>query len=170
MPLKKDLKWTDWRITDSIRGRVWERRAYPDNNFMRVWRLYSRELKQSGYAVGKTRDDRWMVKQRGRSTHRKEDLKMLAPDWREFEATTGKKRLDQLTIMNLKVMVNIVSGDDEDFARTRNNVGFSKFDAEFGHILDDAPYWTPNMQHAAYKLMKKYKRQIPEKLYKSVYL
>ena len=50
------------------------------------------------------------------------------------------------------------------YARNLDGVGFSKFDADFGHALAgaDPTTWTPKQTVAAYKLATKYRRQLAE--------
>lgn len=49
-----------------------------------------------------------------------------------------------------------------DSASTEDGVGFSKFDADFGHRLAATPEdrWSPKMKWAAWKMLRKYRKQL----------
>lgn len=67
-----------------------------------------------------------------------------------------------LPLSTLHRCASILAGNDPDMAREKNNVGFNKFDGEFGHVLANAPFdqWTWKMVTAAYKLLRKYHGQL----------
>lgn len=56
---------------------------------------------------------------------------------------------------------------DEDRAREVNNMGFGKFDGQFGHQLAQQETLTDRQAAAAEKLVNKYRRQLPESLLKT---
>jgi SWI/SNF-related matrix-associated actin-dependent regulator 1 of chromatin subfamily A len=56
-----------------------------------------------------------------------------------------------------------------DGARQVDGSGFSKFDANFGRSLAAAPGLSPKQAAAAYKMVRKYVRQLPGELYTSIY-
>ncbi len=47
-----------------------------------------------------------------------------------------------------------------DHATTWDTRGFNKFDASFGHSLAKQPSWTPKQARAAWKMVRKYRRQL----------
>lgn len=55
-----------------------------------------------------------------------------------------------------------LAGMDADHAAQVNDIGFNKFDGRFGHTLADLPFerWTPRHLYAAWKMLKKYHRQL----------
>lgn len=51
---------------------------------------------------------------------------------------------------------------DCDHAHDIDGVGFSKFDATFGHRLAALAAWTPRQTIAAWRLARRYRRQLEE--------
>jgi SWI/SNF-related matrix-associated actin-dependent regulator of chromatin subfamily A-like protein 1 len=60
--------------------------------------------------------------------------------------------------------LRIVAGMNHDKARTRNGVGFSKYDTKFGEDLARQSTLTQRQASAAYRLCLKYQRQIPNEI------
>lgn len=57
-----------------------------------------------------------------------------------------------------------------DYANALDGSGFNKMDADFGHSLADQEFnFTPKQAKAAYRIMRKYKRQIPQDIYSKIY-
>ncbi len=65
--------------------------------------------------------------------------------------------------------LRMLASDDQDFATEQNGVGFNKIDGGFGHILANKTRLTEKQGEAAKKLMRKYRRQLPEDLYEQIY-
>ena len=70
-----------------------------------------------------------------------------------------------LLLRALKLIVNM----DEDMAMRQNGVGFNKLDTGFGHILGKLDSLTEKQARIAHRILRKYKRQLPEELYDSIY-
>lgn len=62
----------------------------------------------------------------------------------------------------IKRAVDTLAGLDDDFAEAKNGWGFNSYDTDFGHSLASKPIgsWTPKMTRAAWKMLKKYRRQL----------
>ena len=85
-----------------------------------------------------------------------------------------KMRPEDATEVEIKVQpllssLKLLTGMDPDFAREQNESGFNKVDGSFGHALAAKTWLTEKQARAAYKMMRKYKRQIPEELYQEIY-
>ena len=65
--------------------------------------------------------------------------------------------------------LKLLAGDDPDFASTRNNVGFNKQDAEFGHSLASFGKLSDKQREYGKRLIRKYHRQIPPDLWKEIF-
>jgi hypothetical protein len=61
----------------------------------------------------------------------------------------------------IQTALRAVAGHDSDYARERNNVGFSKYDADFGHKLANQQFpLTDKQAPAAFRLAYKYRVQV----------
>lgn len=60
--------------------------------------------------------------------------------------------------------LRILAGMDTDYASELNGVGFSKIDVQIGHSLAACDRLTPKQAVLGMKLVKKYKRQLPESI------
>jgi hypothetical protein len=61
----------------------------------------------------------------------------------------------------IQTALRLVAGNDDDHARERNNVGFSKYDADYGHKLARQQFpLTDKQAPAAFRLVWKYRRQV----------
>lgn len=70
----------------------------------------------------------------------------------------------------VKEALSILAGNDLDYAAQRNNVGFNRYDARIGHSLADNPYELTEAQaKLGYKVVRKYKRQLPESLWSKLF-
>jgi SWI/SNF-related matrix-associated actin-dependent regulator 1 of chromatin subfamily A len=76
--------------------------------------------------------------------------------------------LPQEKIAALHAAVRMLAGMC-DGARTHDGAGFSKFDANFGRSLAAAPGLSPKQAAAAFKMVRKYVKQLPGELYASIY-
>ena len=65
--------------------------------------------------------------------------------------------------------LKLLAGDDPDFAATRNNVGFNKMDADFGHSLAANNHLSDKQREYGKKLLRKYHRQIPSDLWIEIF-
>ena len=65
--------------------------------------------------------------------------------------------------------LKLLAGDDPDFAATRNNVGFNKMDADFGHSLASNNHLSDRQREYGKKLLRKYHRQIPSDLWIEIF-
>jgi len=57
-----------------------------------------------------------------------------------------------------------LAGMDDDYAQQRNAVGFNKIDSTIGHSLAERPFLTAKQAALGAKLLKKYHRQLDEKI------
>lgn len=64
--------------------------------------------------------------------------------------------------------LRILAGFDSDFARSKNDMGFSKIDVRIGHSLAEAPFLSPKQAALGRKLVAKYRRQVPADLLETI--
>ncbi len=77
------------------------------------------------------------------------------------------KRAEWITEHDIALVrqgLSLLAGSDTDFARVRNDVGFSKVDAAIGHDLANRPTLSPKQAALGAKLIAKYHRQMPEEI------
>ena len=72
-------------------------------------------------------------------------------------------------IFRLLKALKLLAGDDPDFAATRNNVGFNKMDADFGHSLAANNHLSDKQREYGKRLLRKYHRQIPSDLWIEIF-
>lgn len=65
--------------------------------------------------------------------------------------------------------LQILAGNDPDFAGVRNNIGFNGRDTEFGHSLASQSHLSPKQKEYGKKLLRKYHRQIPKDLWDEIF-
>ena len=65
--------------------------------------------------------------------------------------------------------LQILAGNDPDFAGVRNNIGFNGRDTEFGHSLASQNHLSPKQKEYGKRLLRKYHRQIPKDLWDEIY-
>ena len=65
--------------------------------------------------------------------------------------------------------LQILAGNDPDFAGVRNNIGFNGRDTEFGHSLASQSHLSPKQKEYGKKILRKYHRQIPKELWEEIY-
>ena len=65
--------------------------------------------------------------------------------------------------------LQILAGNDPDFAGVRNNIGFNGRDTEFGHSLASQSHLSPKQREYGKKILRKYHRQIPKELWGEIY-
>ena len=80
----------------------------------------------------------------------------------------GKKERKEDADPILKAL-QILAGNDPDFAGVRNNIGFNGRDTEFGHSLASQSHLSPKQREYGKKLLRKYHRQIPKDLWNEIY-
>ena len=87
--------------------------------------------------------------------------KWLAQQNRPVTSKTSK----QETVKEIDPLIRAlraIAGDDSDRASTRNDVGFSGFDTEFGHSLASRDFLTERQVPHAKRLVWKYRKQLQE--------
>lgn len=117
----------------------------------------------------------------------KEETRDLTAHFRELDrqATAKLESIDQAKTKRAEVleefhlsdekiaaihsMLRILAGTDTDFARERNDIGFNKVDGRFGHELAGRETLSPKQAFYGAKLLRKYRRQLPEHLYELVF-
>ena len=65
--------------------------------------------------------------------------------------------------------LQILAGNDPDFAGVRNNIGFNGRDTDFGHSLASQEHLSPKQREYGKKILMKYHRQIPKELWEEIY-
>ena len=65
--------------------------------------------------------------------------------------------------------LQILAGNDPDFAGVRNNIGFNGRDTDFGHSLASQGHLSPKQREYGKKILMKYHRQIPKELWEEIY-
>jgi hypothetical protein len=65
-------------------------------------------------------------------------------------------------IAEIHTRLRILAGMDEDFANSKNDIGFNKIDTRIGHDLANRPTLTPRQAALGAKIVKKYHRQFGE--------
>lgn len=97
-----------------------------------------------------------------------------APKPKEDPTEARRKAFEEVGLTEeqsamLQTAVKIVANRC-DFANALDMAGFNKMDAEFGHSLAGQEFkFTPKQAKAAFRIMRKYKRQIPQDLYSKIY-
>jgi len=81
---------------------------------------------------------------------------------REYKLTDEK-------ICAIHSMLKMLAGLDTDYAREKNDIGFNKVDGDFGHKLAESFGLTPKQAFYGQKMLRKYRRQLPEHLYSLVF-
>ena len=78
-------------------------------------------------------------------------------------------KLTDEKISSIHQMLRILAGEDTDYAREKNDIGFNKIDGAFGHKLAESPQLTPKQAFYGARIARKYRRQLPETLYQLVF-
>lgn len=78
-------------------------------------------------------------------------------------------KLSEEQVFALQRMTRILAGLDMDHAQVQNDIGYNGGDSKFGHFLASLNTFSPKMAGFAYKMCRKYRRQIDEDLYNVVY-
>jgi len=86
------------------------------------------------------------------------------------EAVEKVEPLPEPVVEALRVAISGLVAADSDHARFENGVGFNGSDSEFGHSLAESASWSPKQQRAAFKMLRKYKRQIDDAVYNTAYM
>ncbi len=87
----------------------------------------------------------------------------------EYEVITKEGNISKVKVPLLLEALREITNSDQDMAVEKNGVGFNKTDTEFGHILAGLNTLTEKQAQIAYRMLRKYKRQISETLYNSIY-
>jgi hypothetical protein len=69
-------------------------------------------------------------------------------------------RFDERDIKRMHEALRQLAWMDPDRAREQNDMGFNKFDSVIGHSLAQQPYLTQRQAVLAWKILRKYHRQI----------
>lgn len=101
--------------------------------------------------------------------HEAEIIAMPEPAAATASASRKKIALDAEKIPDdLRTMIHqclkMLAGTDGDFARIRNDVGFSKFDVHIGHSLAGQATLSPRQASVGLQLVIKYGRQLPKEI------
>ena len=64
--------------------------------------------------------------------------------------------------------LKIVASLDKDLATQKNNLGFSKVDTVIGHSLAESPTLTARQAVIGRRLVRKYRRQIPDEIVETI--
>lgn len=78
-------------------------------------------------------------------------------------------KLDHETIPYIHKALIELCGNDQDYARAINNVGFSKIDVKIGHSLAACSELTAKQAVLGKKLCRKYRRQISDFIYEKIF-
>ena len=76
------------------------------------------------------------------------------------DAAEEAERYNETQVVAMRAALRQLAGNC-DGARTVDEAGFSKFDAEFGKSLAYADRWSPKQVLAAARMVRKYRRQVP---------
>ena len=80
-----------------------------------------------------------------------------------------RKEKKEITYDPILKALQILAGNDPDFAGVRNNIGFNGRDTEFGHSLASQSHLSPKQRDYGKKILRKYHRQIPKELWGEIY-
>jgi SWI/SNF-related matrix-associated actin-dependent regulator 1 of chromatin subfamily A len=96
---------------------------------------------------------------------RKEDITLV---WKKAEETVAASALPQEQVALIHTATKLLAGMC-DGAYTIDGAGFNRMDTVFGHSLANAPFLSQKQAQYARKMVRKYKRQLPEELYTTIY-
>ena len=72
-------------------------------------------------------------------------------------------------ILAIHDCLRLLAGMDVDRAQVRNGEGFNRLDGVFGHSLAERIFLTPAQAVAGRQLLRKYRRQLPDELYRLIF-
>ena len=98
----------------------------------------------------------------------KPEIRKLTDADRE-KIAKDNERMDPDVVAILKRFAVQLDNDNLDWASQRNDIGYNRMDTHFGKVLAEAPNWSPKMERAAFKMLRKYRRQLDPDLYAEVY-
>jgi len=101
-----------------------------------------------------------------------EELKKAVQEEMQKKDAIRMEREENLKLYKVPEILEalrIISGNDPDHASIQNGIGFNGGDSFFGHILAEKTTLTLKQVEIAYRLLRKYKRQIPGYLYATIY-
>lgn len=78
--------------------------------------------------------------------------------------TTAAPTARTLTVAQAEAVheaLRILAGNDTDYAAEQNGVGFNRYDVKVGHSLANTPTLTPAQTLLGYRLVVKYRKQLP---------
>ena len=87
-----------------------------------------------------------------------------ADDLTDLPDLFGPERIEWM-----KEACTVLAQLDPDRAKICNGAGFTASDTEKGHYLSQVDEWRLSHAHAAYRMLKKYVRQLPRDLYGRIY-
>ena len=153
-PLHWAVRWRRWR--DGTPHGGWAGLA--TIAFWNAWRNGHAALRAVGINARKDHNQRWWVTWQGGNAN--------GPARPE----RGQSGIEPLATL-LHKAVDGVCDNDPDTARERNGVGFNRTDTATGHGLASVPpdEWTMIDVMRAWRMMRKYHRQIPRALYARIY-
>ena len=97
------------------------------------------------------------------------------PEIRKLESSERErievenKHMDKDVVGALKEFAHRLDDLNPDNALKRNDMGYNRMDGNFGRVLAQAEFWSPKMERAAFKMLRKYRRQLDPDLYEEVY-
>ena len=99
-------------------------------------------------------------------------LPTVAEEHIDVNKVARQQTADSLTPEQIEAIheaLRIVSGMDSDRAAQRNDVGFGRYDTDFGNKLAGLSRLTPRQAAAGMKLARKYRRQYPAQIYQRIF-
>lgn len=92
------------------------------------------------------------------------DEEVVAPSKKEQAAPEGFPELTQAQTRAVHEAMRILAGSDADHAAEKNNVGFDRYSSVIGHSLADAYQLSPKQAQLGYKLSKRFRGQLPQRI------
>ena len=151
-PLYWGMRWRRW--DNHTPTGAWAGKATAP--FWNAWQNGQAILRRIGIKVRPTRNHGWWVTWEGPHG---------AGDNTPRRGDDGRQPLQSL----VQSAIETVAQADEDRARERNGIGFSRNDTALGHELTNDDEWTTNDLMNAWHMLRKYHRQIPSTLYSQIY-
>ena len=151
-PLHWGADWRRWN--DGTDRGAWA--APATAAFWNAWSHATRALIAIGIGVRKTRDRGWWITWRGpfAMTRQQGRAHRIGPDPLQHD---------------LRTAMQMLATADADHARVRNGVGFNRHDSASGHRLAHQEAWGADQLDHAWRMMRKYQRQIGTDLHRRLY-
>lgn len=83
---------------------------------------------------------------------------------RAVKAVAAMPEMTKARINAVREALGILASDDTDYARAQNGVGFSRYDARVGHELATQYTLSEGQAQLGYKIVRKYHRQLPQRI------